>query len=244
MAMYGSVEELLKATSETSGIAGLPAKLTVLTTKLAELQTLAGIQTQPITGETTARDDVLESLIATTLQLAGIVGAYAHDQKLSDLAALVDVQRSDFDAARTGQRALLAQRVHDAAAGVVTPLANPAVTAETLAAFQTQIDATRLKIKQPRMTIIAKRGATSELAGMFRDIDALLNEQIDRLVLPLRQTNPGFDARYDAARTIVNVPGSRNAQGPTPSATNATTAPAVTAPAATAAPPGTGQKAA
>jgi len=47
LAMYGSVEELLKATAETSGIAAMPAKLATLSTKLSELHTLAGTQTQP-----------------------------------------------------------------------------------------------------------------------------------------------------------------------------------------------------
>jgi hypothetical protein len=242
LAMYGSTEELLKAIVATSSIVGLPAKLTVYTNKLSALQALEGIQAQPTEGETKSRDDVLDHLIASTLKLAGIVGAYAHDQKLSELSALVDVQRHDFEALRIAQRPLLAQRVHDATEGVMTPLAHPEVTVETLAAFQEEIDAARQKIKQPRMTVVTKRGATSELAKSFREFESFLTGQIDRLVLPLEQTNSGLYARYLAARTIVNVPGVRSAPDPDPTST--TTAPAAAAPAAPASPPGTEPKAA
>ena len=127
LAMYGSVEELLKTTTETSGIAGLPAKLTTLTTKLAELRTLAGTQTQPTAGQTASRDQTLANLIDTALEIAGVLGAYAHEHTLRDLSALVDVQRSDFDAVRLIQRPLLAQRVHDAAAGALPSLGDARV---------------------------------------------------------------------------------------------------------------------
>lgn len=223
LTMFGSVEELLMATTETGGIAGLPAKLTALTAKLTELQTLAGTQTQPTEGQTASRDQVLETLVDTALQVAGIVGAYAHEKALPDLAALVDVQRSDFDSVRLVQRPLLAQRVHDAAAGALKVLAHPGVTADTLAAFQTQIDAARVKLKQPRMIVVAKRAATTQLATAFRDIEALLTKQIDRLLLPLAKTSPGFYAQYRAARQIVNVPGGRSTPDPVTPAPSAAT---------------------
>jgi hypothetical protein len=88
-------------------------------------------------------------------------------------------------------------------------------------------------INQPRQTIVDKKAATEQLVAAFSDIDALLVEQIDRLLLPLRKTAPEFYARYRSMRMIVNAPGTRSDQATTPPATNATTAPAVTAPAAT-----------
>lgn len=227
LAMYGSVEELLKTTTETSGIAGLPAKLTTLTTKLAELRTLAGTQTQPTAGQTASRDQTLANLIDTALEIAGVLGAYAHEHTLRDLSALVDVQRSDFDAVRLIQRPLLAQRVHDAAAGALPQLAGLNLTAETLVAFQAQIDAARGKLNQPRMTVVAKKAATEQLAAAFAAIDGLLAEQIDRLLLPLRKTSPAFYAQYRAARSIVNVPGVRSNLAPTPVTPTASVVPAV-----------------
>ena len=214
LAMYGSVEELLQATTETSGIAGLPAKLTTLRARLGELRALAGTQTQPTAGQTASRDQTLAAMIDTTLEIAGILGAYAHEHTLRDLSALVDVQRSDFDAVRLIQRPLLAQRVHDAAVAALPQLTGLNLPAETLVAFQAQIDAARAKLNQPRMTVVAKKAATEQLAAAFAAVDGLLAEQIDRLLLPLRKTSPVFYAQYQAARSIVNVPGVRSAPAP------------------------------
>jgi len=61
----------------------MPAKLTTLSTKLSELRTLAGTQTQPTEGQTASRDQMLDRLIDTTLEIAGAVGAHAHEHAIA-----------------------------------------------------------------------------------------------------------------------------------------------------------------
>jgi hypothetical protein len=72
--------------------------------------------------------------------------------------------------------------------------------------------------------IRTKAAATAELAKTFRETDALLEKQIDRLVFPLRKTHPEFYADYQRARQIWDAPGasgeSSAAAGPAATATS------------------------
>lgn len=227
MTTYDNTEVLLVGATETSGIAGFPVVLTAFLKELAVLRTLAGDQGQVTCGQTAVRDRMLEAFTDKTLEIAGIVGTYAHDAGRPELSALVDVTRGDFNTTRLVHRPLLAQRVHDAAAGVLPELAGLDLTAEKLAAFQQQIADMRANANLPRQKIGDRKAVTKQLAAGFRKVDGILGEQIDRLLLPLEKTNPAFYVRYQAARTVIGQTGSRSAQPePTQPATNATTAPA------------------
>ena len=230
MTAYDNTEVLLVGATETSGIAGFPAVLTAFCDELVGLRALASTQGQITRGQTAVRNQMLETFTGKTLEIAGIVGSYAHDAGLPELSALVDVTRGDFNATRLVHRPLLAQRVHDAAAGVLPKLAGLGLTAETLTAFQQQIDDMRANANLPRQKIADRNVATKQLAAAFRKVDGILGEQIDRLLLPLEKTNPGFYARYQAARMVIGLTGGRSAQpAQTQSATNVTTASAVVA---------------
>jgi hypothetical protein len=237
MTTYENTEVLLVGATETSGVAGLPTVLAAFRHELAGLRALAGIQGQVTRGQTAVRDQMLEAFTDKTLEIAGIVGTYAHAAGLPELSALVDVTRGDINATRLVQRPLLAQRVHDAAAGVLSQLAGFGLTAETLTAFQQQIEAMRANANLPRQKIADRTAVTKEMAAAFRKVDGILVEQIDRLLLPLEKTDPGFHARYQAARRIIGQTGSRSAQSDaTQPGTNATTAVTVFAPAAATSP--------
>ena len=151
--------------------------------------------------------------------IAGIAGAFAEENNLPELAQSAAVRRADFETARLLHRPWLAQRVHDAATAFVAQLTEHGVTAEKLTAFQATIDAATAGIHQPRTTIIERKAATQRLVALFAEVDALLERQIDRLVLPLAKSSPDFYVQYKAARSIVDA-GRRTAlPGSEPSAT-------------------------
>jgi len=223
---YRAVKALLQSTTETSAIAALPARLAAFVTQIEEIDALDRTQNQPLDGRIADRDQLLADMIESTLELAGYALSHARENRLHDLAARVDLAASDFARLRLTRRTGLAQQVHDAIGPVVAQLAGHGVTAATLAGLQTKIDAADTALSQPRVTVAEKRAATAQLAAAFADADQLLNTHIDALLFPLRKTSPEFYAAYQAARTIVDVPGStRPAAAPTPAAATAATAP-------------------
>jgi len=211
LASYGAVEALLKATPEIASVTGLPEKLEKLSARLAEINTLAATQTQPLRASAAARDHLLDQMADQAFEIAGLITTLARDSRTPQLAEAVEVGRSSFRRARRSHRQWFAQRVLDTAKSVLPQLAAYGVTAETLDAFQARIDAASGGMKAARGTAVDKTAATRRLVELFREADELMDDQIDRLVFRLRKTLPDFSARYREARTIVDRRGSRRA---------------------------------
>lgn len=209
LASYTATEAVLKSNPEIASVTGLPAKVAVLSERIAEINALAGTQTQPLEASTARRDQIFEAMAETTLEVAGAVANVARDHTMPDLLQVVRVGRTAFRHLRRSHRIWIAQRVHDAALSVLDRLGVYGVTAETLATFLARITTASEGVHMPRTTVAAKKAATERLVSLFQATDTLLSEEIDRLVIRLRKVQPEFYAAYRTARRIVDVRGRR-----------------------------------
>lgn len=213
LAMYRAVLALLKSPqAPTAALTALPPKLEALGTKINQIAGLAATQALPTDGVVRNRDQVLADTRQLALEIAGAVLSYADEKQLKELAAKVQLTRSDF-AGRKAVTVQLAQQVHDAAETAVPSLANYGVTAEALATLQLKIAEATATLSSPRSTIAARKAATERLPGMFKEVDTLLENQIDPLLRPLEKTNAEFFANYQAARAIIDRRGGRETNG-------------------------------
>lgn len=213
----------LRNTTRTSGVAGLRARVTRLQAEADEINTLGEAQTRATEGVTESRDAVLDTMKDAALDLASAVTVHATDAKLPDLLRTVDVNASDFDAMRLAHRPWLATRLVDAAESVL-PLLAPAVTAETIADARTKVRAAEAALTAPREAIQSKTSATRRLTTVFKEANETL-AQIDRLLFPLRKTEPDFYAGYVSARRILDRPTSGSAEESPSAAAQPTAAP-------------------
>jgi hypothetical protein len=186
--------------------------VTTLSAKVAELHRLGEMQTQSLAGKLARRDELLDDMVRTTLEIAGVVLTVASEQKLTAIAPDVRLFPGDFARLRKEKRPWLARRVLEAARTVMPQLAPYGVTEETLAAFEAKIEATLEGLHQPRSTSAEKQSATRLLPALFAEVDTLLADSIDRLVLPLLNSSPRFFEAYKVARTIVDRRGSRRGE--------------------------------
>lgn len=212
LASYTATERLLKATPEIDDVPGLPAKVARLSAKVGEINSLAKTQTQPIQVRTTERDLMLGAMTEMTLEIAGFVRTVARELQRPPLAQAVQVGVGSFRRARLSHRVWFAQRVLDAAQTVLPQLGTYGVTAETVATLQGLIQSATENVNLPRETVGVKKAATQQLVSLFADVDALLEEEIDPLVFPLRKTLPGFFSAFESARSVFDVPGTRQAE--------------------------------
>jgi hypothetical protein len=209
LASFIAVEAVLQADPEIASVPGLPERLAVLSAKVGEISSLAIRQTQPTEAGTLSRDQRLSSMVEMALSIAGIIRTMARAQNLQDLGRTVKVAAGAFRRFNPFDRVWLAQRIHDAGQSVVSPLSAYGVTVEVLATLQARIDAAREALEQPRVSVVARRVATERIEVLVREGASLLQEEIDRLVFPLRDSRPEFYARYRAARSVVDLPGNR-----------------------------------
>jgi hypothetical protein len=221
--MIRQVLKLLRTTDRTSGLAKLPPRVAQLGSLVEEINLLGEAQTRPTQIATEARDAVLKTMQEAVLDLASAVALHATDANRPELLRQVEVNASDFDGLRLVHRPWLATRIVDTAESVLPALA-PDVTAETIAAAREKIRAADAALDEPRVAISAKASATRRLETVFKEAGKTL-AQIDRLVFPLRKTDPEFYADYRAARRLLDRR-SGGADEPAPEAAGPAAAPA------------------
>ncbi len=202
---FNTTATLLEDTPAATSVPGLPARLNLLRSKLHDINALACAQMEPTAARTARRDEVHAALATATLHVANALALHAATHGLVELAVIARVSPSTFVRARVSHRSLIARRILEAAQTERVALTEYGISDAVLAAFEALIEAAREGRDEPRVVIADRRATTLRLAALFREVDALLSEQIDRLLYPLHRTDPAFAARYLAARAVVAV---------------------------------------
>ncbi|HVS54006.1 MAG TPA: hypothetical protein VHD62_16750 [Opitutaceae bacterium] len=224
------------ASTITASIAAFPGAYARFGAKLDEVETQAQLQLSRLRAVIEDRDQKQTAMVDAALALAGMALTYAHQNDLRPLGVEMEVTGGDFNRARPTLKVRMAQQVCDTVRPLVTALAAHGVTAAMVDDLQEKIDAANAALATPRQSTAERRAATAEIAAKLKELTAILQNQLDPLLHPLRKTNRSFYAQYQAARQIVNLPGTR-----TPEATALAT-PATTPAAQPAAAPASAEK--
>jgi len=214
IAMYRAVDALLANAPETNAIVALPATRALFLAKLDELDALIATQQRPLGATIAERNQALEQMVDATLALAGVALSYADQKNLHALAIQARVSEGDFRRARLDQRVRMAQQLYAAVSPFAGQLADFGVTPALLDDLQKKIDAAAAGLPAARGMSVDKKAATIQLAAAIRATDAMLENQIDPLLVPLRKTSPQFYERYQVAREVVGRPGARQIDTP------------------------------
>jgi hypothetical protein len=198
--IYRTLANVLARAPQPGAPVTLPAASATLQTIIERIDLLAQQQAQRTEGDTALRDGAFAAMAETTFDVTGLASAFAHAHRLTELFHNLNITPRAFNRTRLMLRPNSAQHLHDVVHAEMPRLAACGITAEVLADWQAKIDAATTLLMQPLAVAQAKRSATAQLAKEFREADALLTHQIDRLVSPLRKTHPEFYAEYDAAR--------------------------------------------
>jgi hypothetical protein len=212
--MYNVVEQLLNGnTTITAAIAQIATVLAGFSGNVAEIATMLAKVAEDITGNRKATQ-VLKAALAK--EAYGIEAAmYAYAQSLTppdtDLASKTRFANSYFAQARDAQIADRAQVVHDLAVALVTvtpPATNPlipfGVTAARVTAFQTQITDYVAAVPNARSAIAGRKADNLVLRTLIASTGAILNDQMDQLIIQLEPANPEFYTNYLTARKLVD----------------------------------------
>jgi hypothetical protein len=206
LAMFNATHALLDGAPETSSIPAFAARFDTFSTKLNQLGELEAQQADPLRSQIVIREAALARMVNAVLALAGAILSHADANKLPSLALKVRYAPADFDRVRLAQRPVLAQQIVDAAKTVLAQSAEHGVTQAIVDEAEALITTAAAEVAASRTTVAAKRAATERLVIVFREISSVLDNQLDPLLFPLQQANPGFYARYLAVRETVNRP--------------------------------------
>jgi hypothetical protein len=206
--------------AEYAAIPALVAQVANLDASLGLIDQLVQAQQSDTSGITLDKKKVLEQMIDKALQVAGALKAWASEQSDNTLQTKADITRSSFLSVRDEKRDDVAQEIHNLANTHIVALAPYGITAATLTALQTRIDAYQFIVVGPQHAKAQRTTITQALDDEINRASMLLNDRIDGLVEPYKASGTTFYADYQNARKIID-----NAGGGTPPAPPAPPAP-------------------
>jgi len=216
LSMYRAVITVLdNNAAEYAGVTALVTQVGNLHSSVDLIGQLAQTQTANITGVTLDKAMLQGQMVDMALRVAGALKAFASTGNNATLLQQADINKSTFTRARDDLRDDIAQQIHALANTNIAALAPFGITAATLSALQTRIDAYIAAIGSPRVARVKIKTATELLETEFARTDMILNDRIDGLIEQFKDSGTNFYADYKNARRIVNT-GGPSAPPPTP----------------------------
>jgi hypothetical protein len=206
MSMYLGEKKIL--TDYNATWVAVPGFATVVSTffsKIALIQATENRQQRTTKGVTTNKKNKKKLLIEKALVVAGGVLSVAQETNDSELFELVNFSESELS---TLNDTLLLDRVTlildtgNAHAAAILP---KGVTALILGELQTMLTEYETVVVSPRDLIVDKKTATAQLKVLFLDTDALLKDNLDRLMMQFKTSDNEFYRKYFNGREIIDL---------------------------------------
>ncbi len=180
------------------------AALATLDANISAIISTASSQTEVITGIAIDKTVLKKNLSQAAADLAALVYAYAVSINNNTLKQEVNYAYSDFYRIKDDLLAPTAQNVHDAATANLAALAPYGVIAPMLAALLTTIQNYGTAVPTPRNAKALKSTYAANLKQLFKQTDNLLKNQLDKIVVSFKTTQPDFYNTWLNNRIIID----------------------------------------
>lgn len=172
--------------------------------KVAQIVAATKLTSTVLTGITADKSVSKQELSQIGSRIAGFIFAYAAKTGNNTLKQAVDFSASDILRQRDAEIAPLCKNIHDLGVANLAELADYGVTTANLAALQTAIDSYTGQIPKPRAAVSERATAKANIKQYFKEADAILNEQMDKLAVNFKTANPDFVSEYTSNRIIID----------------------------------------
>lgn len=188
-------------------IAAVPAFQTAFTNfkaKIASNINTAQLNDTPLTDIVVDKSSFKQTLGEMTADIAGVIFAFASANNNQTLKQEVNFTLYKLLKTRDEQLAPRCQNIHARGIENKDALVDYGITAAKLAALQTAINNYAAETPKPPTALSQRKTLTSNLRQLFKDADAILTEQLDKLVSNFKAANPDFVATYETVRIIID----------------------------------------
>lgn len=206
LTMYEAVASLLD--SNTAKLASLTALTPVITDfkdrilAIKEKDTLANTAGAGNTAAKAADEAALINDAVTIASALFALGSATNDDRLK---ALSKVTKSSLVALRDTQLAIDVTNIKNLADAYAAPLAGYGITAPMIAELETKITNFNTSLGAREVGASVSTSAFSQLDVMFKDTDTLLKEQIDKIMVIFKNSDPQFYGEYVNSREIIDL---------------------------------------
>lgn len=189
-----------------AGVTAFTSSLATFKLKVTGIDDTAQLEAEIISGIATDKKVLRTTLSQQAADIAALVFAYAKSTSNNTLAEAVDYSKSELGGLRDDELAPAAQNIHDAANTNLVALAPYGITAPTLTAFQTMITSYTDAVPKPRNAAAQKKTYSATLVTLFEEADAILKDQMDKIVVQFKTSHPDFYSTYKNNRVILDAP--------------------------------------
>ena len=174
------------------------------TAKISNIISTATSESQVITGIATDKTVLKKNLCQSATDIAALIFAYASSINNNTLKQEVNYAYSDFFRLKDDLLAPTAKNIHNAATANLPALAPFGVTAAMLSALQTTINAYSTSVPTPRNAKAIKATYTANIKQLIKETDSILKNQLDKLAVSFKTTQPDFYNSYLNTRIIID----------------------------------------
>lgn len=169
------------------------------------LQETLKAQETEIQGITETKSKLSQDLVNKTLEISGVLHAYANSVGNLDLKARTSLSRSELETLRDNIATEKCRQILGDAQAVSEKLTDYGITSEILTDYSNKIDEYAKIVAAPRAAIVERKSATEIIPDLIRNVDDVLVNELDRLMERFRSTDEIFYSDYFSARQIVDA---------------------------------------
>lgn len=173
-------------------------------TKVAAIINTAQQADLALTGLAAGKKTSKQDLCNLAADVAAITYAFADATANDTLKGEVNYTLSDLSKMKDSLLAPRCQNIHDLAFANKTALVDYGITAAILTNLQTAIDSYTETIPKPRTAVSNRKTLNSNLKQTFKETEAILENQMDKLVVAFKSANPDFVQTYFTVRQIID----------------------------------------
>ena len=177
---------------------------TSIKTKLGTLQNKAQLSDLSILGIAAGKKTAKETAAEKTADTAGILFAFADATGNEQLKAEVNYTARQLLRLKDSLFALRCRNIHDLAVANKAALLDYGITDETIEDLQSAIDAYVETVPKPRTAKSNKKTLNADIAELFKDIDKIYENQLDKLIVNFKASNPDFVETYFDLRKVID----------------------------------------
>ena len=210
---------LVAVTNDYPELAAISSRFTRGIAHLDEInKDVDGLGTQQeinITGVTTNKNDKMEQLTHYTMEVSGVMRAYAISINDPILLSKVLYKASVIDKMTQTELIHAAKVVIDEANKIAPEvLAEEGISVAEMTAFKALHTEFNTVSSAPRKAIIVRKGSTTSLAELFAEAHDLKKNTLDPLSIVFQRKAPQFYDAYKAASIIINRKGTPTPENP------------------------------
>lgn len=203
--MLKAVLNLLRQNnSALNTVPALAELVSKLETLVGEIESIRLITENDTTGITAEKRVQQEALIDKAYELSSALYAMASAAGNKVLQGKVDFVKSDLQNFRGNDLVSTSTSIASFVRENLAGLSTYGITEDDVAGLETLNSRFVQNLPANRVSVSERKAANEKLKGVFLQADALLNDQIDRMMVRLKSTSPDLYAAYTNARTIVH----------------------------------------